>query len=59
MQLVNGSSELEGRIEVQCSGTWKAVCLKYLNLSIANNLCSSFGFSDKSTFFVLLFLLEV
>ena len=45
---MNGYSELEGRIEVWCGGTWKAVCLKYIDQSIANNLCLSFGFSDKS-----------
>ncbi len=48
IRLVNGSSELDGKIEIFCNGKWHALCQINLDNSVSNQICRGLGFSDKS-----------
>ena len=53
-RLVNGSSELEGRLEVLCDVRWLTVCQNNIDNDLANSLCRDLGFSDQSKLYLLL-----
>ncbi len=44
-RLVNGSTVMEGRVEVCVNGLWGTVCNK--NPELAGAVCSQMGFSAK------------
>ena len=56
IQLVNGSTAYEGRVEICFSETWGTVCDNLWGASDASVVCRQLGFSRHSEFIALLFV---
>ena len=56
IQLVNGSTTYEGRVEICFSETWGTVCDNLWGASDASVVCRQLGFSRHSEFIALLFV---
>lgn len=44
IRLVNGATQLEGRLEVMYAGIWGTVCNDFFSLTAANVVCRQLGF---------------